>query len=927
MFIHPRYLLILCILAILLVVVFLGRIASFEEDYVDTSNKFLSNQYYQLLGVSVPNDCVAVSSAYSPAFYLGEYNMPPWNVNDSHFSNVYWIWNTANAKKDAPTNIFIWFYQVFYSPQVFTADLYAATDDIGCFYLNDTYSEIDISGGYPGTNTGALRLQNVNIKQGFNYVRVCAYNLGGRAGLILALKPSLYNAPFMRMVYTSSSWMTSTSSSYKQGGNVPSGAMFIYVAVDIGNRLVVKKDKEGVWTRIPTDTRSDLIFVTTGLDARTIIAVTTGNRIITKPSWIAPTWTSVPGDCCVTSLAISAFGRVYASGTDNRLYTKSGLNSTDWTQLTTLTTSGLVYSVAIDVNDTLYMIGSGNTLWSQADSHNLEQFQKFGCQYCGDISCCVKSMGIRADGYSLAVKTDGQLYEPNTTFKDMINSGWRPNALGNSGPVLSVCMPISYGESFPTPPVSAVATIQTASSTTTAAASTSAASFTTAAAASTSAAASTTTAAASTSATALTTSSYSPSYILGKWNMGPWQLSRASYQSSPMLENSFWIWNSPSAASNAPANQYIWFYHVFWNSSEANVTGVSFNACVDNVGFLYINDDTVGQAIDGGWPNRFSRTYPRGYTLKRGFNYIRVCAYNTGGPAGLYVNFGYIGTNYSWLTTTTPIFKESPMPPPSASFVYLAVGTDNRLYYKKSINDGNWRRVSSDPRSDLISVSTSYDGRMIIGVTTKKKMIIKASWTSPLWFPVSGDCCVLSVVMSPLGRVFAVGTDNKIWTKSGLLDTDWTQVASQEWCGSLAYNRSDNTIYVAGSDSKIYKKSVAITTTTTTTPGYTRTYYTGKGGRRQRRYSYVPEQTTIKYPDGTDLRGKNWTMVGNSSCCVKSLSFHLNDQVFCVGTDNQVYSLENASEIGVKRWNGPIARGSIRILTLCVAISYGDLSL
>jgi hypothetical protein len=80
----------------------------------------------------------------------------------------------------------------------------------------------------------------------------------------------------------------------------------------------------------------------------------------------------------------------------------------------------------------------------------------------------------------------------------------------------------------------------------------------------------------------------------------------------------------------------IWFYYTFYYSGSTNST-IELWAVTDDVGYFSLNQ---GGYIDisYGWPVTSVSTY-RGYvTVVNGLNYIRVYAYNNGGPAGLLIS-------------------------------------------------------------------------------------------------------------------------------------------------------------------------------------------------------------------------------------------------------------------------------------------------
>jgi len=381
---------------------------------------------------------------------------------------------------------------------------------------------------------------------------------------------------------------------------------------------------------------------------------------------------------------------------------------------------------------------------------------------------------------------------------------------------------------------------------------------------------------------------YKYASLLGDYNMPPWNLS-----STKLGTSAFWIWNNADAAKSAPGNEYIWFYHVFYNFHPWGVSmtlpNIEVHAATDNFGTLYVNDDKIGIDISGGWPDKFTRN--SSFFIKSGFNYVRVCAFNQGGPAGLYVSFnmiwfGMVFSAQSWLTTVTKAYKENPQPPAEAFFVYLAVKTDNRLYVKREKEEA-WRPVATDTRGDLIAVSTCCDGRMILGITKENKIILKSSWSSSNWTDVtSGSFHALSVTMGKDGRLFAIGTDRNLWTTKSLFDLNWTSMLTKSAKDSLrSVVVGDNAVYATDFTNKIWLR----------------------------------RRTDVK-----TIITDDWSFTGENSCCVIGLSVRQDMKTICVGTDNQIYEISSIAVIGKEAWTGPV-KNSGPILSVCMPISYGDL--
>ncbi|WIA10844.1 hypothetical protein OEZ85_011010 [Tetradesmus obliquus] len=119
---------------------------------------------------------------------------------------------------------------------------------------------------------------------------------------------------------------------------------------------------------------------------------------------------------------------------------------------------------------------------------------------------------------------------------------------------------------------------------------------------------------------------------LGPSGMSPWGGSFADASAR-------WLWSTAGAASNAGAGQYVRFQVTYRNTSGAAQTG-SFNLCVDNRGWAFLNktqimDNFAGGSLAGG----FSAPGIATVSLDVGTNIFDIIAYNwpqaNANPAGL----------------------------------------------------------------------------------------------------------------------------------------------------------------------------------------------------------------------------------------------------------------------------------------------------
>jgi len=360
-----------------------------------------------------------------------------------------------------------------------------------------------------------------------------------------------------------------------------------------------------------------------------------------------------------------------------------------------------------------------------------------------------------------------------------------------------------------------------------------------------------------------TTIIYKNAMELGNFNMSPWNMR------DPSLERAKWIWNIPNAEYNAPVNVYIWFYFAFYTDIVRTLT---LSAVTDNVGTLYLNDGP-GRDISGGWMGNIHKKGVIGSSII-GFNYVKVCAFNQGGPAGLLVNLqspqgNVISTNGSWLTTNTNGYLQK-QPVPVARFVILGVGTDGQLWVKKSLDPADrWRRVNEDKINDLISISVGADGRSIIGVTKNFRIIKKNSWSDSTWSTISNNCCVTSIGMDREGRIFGLGTDRKVWTKDSL-DGSWTQRASSGENGLfLSVGVNSNELYMIDMNSVVYKKTIPVNINNLASTSW----YPFMNLQGIKGYVRAHDNTELLIDSGSQITTltSNGFFTNQNSCCVNSV--------------------------------------------------------
>ena len=142
----------------------------------------------------------------------GRANAPSgWTIS-TNLANARIIWNVANSNTTSvAANVYIWFYYSFYySGSTNTGTLYYFHDDFATYYISSggAFTSI-LNSSYTGSSSSI----SITITKGMNYIRICAYNSGGAAGLMAAIYDSAGN----NIINTNSSWAITTSSAYNSG--------------------------------------------------------------------------------------------------------------------------------------------------------------------------------------------------------------------------------------------------------------------------------------------------------------------------------------------------------------------------------------------------------------------------------------------------------------------------------------------------------------------------------------------------------------------------------------------------------------------------------------------------------------------------------------------------------------------------------------
>ncbi len=107
------------------------------------------------------------------------------------------------------------------------------------------------------------------------------------------------------------------------------------------------------------------------------------------------------------------------------------------------------------------------------------------------------------------------------------------------------------------------------------------------------------------------------------------------------------------------------------------------------------------------------------------------------------------------------------------SYIILGVGVDGALYIKYNLDD-DWIKVN-DSSKDLQSITTTINGGgSIMAVDKNNNIITKQKYSDNSWTTLENSCCVLKAMETEDGRIFGLGTDNKLYLKESKDVVEWT---------------------------------------------------------------------------------------------------------------------------------------------------------
>jgi hypothetical protein len=204
-------------------------------------------------------------------------------------------------------------------------------------------------------------------------------------------------------------WATNPDYKHRMGCYGNPGNPYIIIGIGADGKLYSRQGLSAPWELI-NDNTTNCQAICTANDGKGLLGIG-ANNIVRKTAYDANWSASVKNSCCAISVAMGQDGTVIGVGTDNTLYSKTGVNDA-WVKAST--PGEQVYSIAIAPDGSLFAVGGGGgQIWTKQSYKNLpsQQWQSQG-------SCCVKAITIAPDGTLIGVGTDNQLYT-KANYKDL----------------------------------------------------------------------------------------------------------------------------------------------------------------------------------------------------------------------------------------------------------------------------------------------------------------------------------------------------------------------------------------------------------------------------------------------------------------------------------------------------------------------------
>ena len=232
----------------------------------------------------------------------------------------------------------------------------------------------------------------------------------------------------------------------------------------------------------------------------------------------------------------------------------------------------------------------------------------------------------------------------------------------------------------------------------------------------------------------------------------------------------------------------------------------------------------------------------------------------------------------------------------------VAVGTDNRLYYRDSLDPKvSWAADFIDNSCCVTRVAVmklgvtppnfprpppGLNNEILLGVGTDNQLYRKNSFYEP-WKLVQNPGSLLSVHVMRNGWIIGVGTDKALWGKTSI-DGTWNYLGKENCCVIDVCEASiDGRVIGIGADSKLYQKNRVIGPWSPL----------GDNTCCVKAVHLLNDNSTLIGVDNGDkgiwrFNNQRWTEI-EKTCCVMDVTQISSGHIVAVGTDRKLYYRDN----------------------------------
>lgn len=230
---------------------------------------------------------------------------------------------------------------------------------------------------------------------------------------------------------------------------------------------------------------------------------------------------------------------------------------------------------------------------------------------------------------------------------------------------------------------------------------------------------------------------------------------------------------------------------------------------------------------------------------------------------------------------------------------------DGACYMMNKIYD---RTRAQKENTDFTS-GVCTTGSQILGVGTDNKLYLKKTLADPWQFQGNNSCCVIGITQLHDGRLCGIGTNLYLYVKD-TLTSDWQFVNNNSCCVIAITQMSNGDILGAGTNNKLYiKKNInAIWEYVSYNPGEVKAIIELQDGRiacvGMNNHMWIRENLS-----------SDWGPVVPQSCCVIGLAQLDSGILLGIGTDGTLWSKDTSSGLNGP-WIGPY-KDSCCIKAIC----------